>query len=75
MTKKIGEMTITEFAAICTKYRYNSDLVHPCGKCPVGGYLCSRIFGVRCPKDLRDEFHDQKSFLDESIDISEELIY
>ncbi len=76
MKKKIGELTLNECVAMCKKHRASDDIVNPCSKCPLGGYYCNVIFGMRYPEQLDDEFFAKRNkpiVLEDEIDISEEL--
>ena len=72
MKKKIKDLTIGECVSICKKHRASKDVVNPCGNCPLGGYYCHVIFGMRYPEQLDDEFfskRDKPIVLEDEIDI------
>lgn len=54
--KKIKDLTIGECVAICKKHRVTKIVANPCSECPLGGYYCNVIFGMRYPEQLDDEF-------------------
>ena len=60
MKKKIRDLTIGECVDICKKHRVAKNITGPCGDCPLGGYYCNVIFGVRFPEQLENEFYSKR---------------
>ena len=72
MKKKIKDLTLGECTAMCKKYRNVDNVVDQCTECPLGGYYCAVIFGMRFPEYLDDEWfakRNKPTILEDEIDI------
>lgn len=72
MKKKIKDLTIGEISNICSATRNTNGGVEKCVNCPLGGYNCASIFGMKTPNYFPEKINmDGQHVIELEIDIQE----